>query len=262
MNGCQTSHIVYYERATLKDDIFIPIRLISTDDDDTVNKIITATNSQTEVKPDQLYALSEFQKTLEQYYKTFDGQQKLHYERRSKQYAGSSDVDKVRIVTILQQIRAFASMFLDQPHRGHYPRSIPDIGKVIFGRDHKLDPYHLSAFALFKLEGFFRSKAIPARYKPARYHLLMGARHILLPLRVPQPSANEMERFCKKLLPLVDDDKKLLAAYLAAAKIVDKVVGKKSLDRSLTKTQPFTEDFADAIETAYPLETPSGKKKI
>ena len=110
----------------------MPIKIISTNDDDVVNRIIKATNFQTEVKPDQLYALADFQKKLEEYYATYEGEQRLYYERRSKQYASASKVEKVRIVTIQQQIRAFVAMFLEEPHRGHYPRSMgPNVGKIL-----------------------------------------------------------------------------------------------------------------------------------
>jgi hypothetical protein len=259
VNGCQTSHVLYHERANITDDVYVPIKIISTSDDDVVNRIIKATNFQTEVKPDQLYALSDFQKKLEEYYATYEGEQRLYYERRSKQYATAPKVEKVRIVTIQQQIRAFVAMFLQEPHRGHYPRSMgPNVGKTLFGRDHLPDPYYLSAYAQFRLEYFFRNGSLDKKYKPARYHLLMGAQHVLNPQSVPSPAANEMKRFCAKLLPGIHDDKKLLAAFQKAAAMVDLACGKHSLDRKLTKTQPFSKRFQQALVAKFPM---SAKKK-
>ena len=50
----------------------IPIKLIETLDEDTVNNIIKATNRQTEVTNEQLIALNEFHRKLEAYYKTLN----------------------------------------------------------------------------------------------------------------------------------------------------------------------------------------------
>ena len=259
VNGCQTSHVLYHERANLTDEVYVPIKIISTNDDDVVNRIIKATNFQTEVKPDQLYALADFQKKLEEYYATYEGEPRLYYERRSKQYATAPKVEKVRIVTIQQQIRAFVAVFLEEPHRGHYPRSMgATVGRTLFGRDHLPEPYYLSAYAQFKLEYFFRNGGVDKKYKPARYHLLMGARHVLNPEPVPSAAANEMKRLCARLLPDIHDDKKLLAAFQKAAAIVDVACGRRSLDRKLTKTQPFTKRFREALVRKFPT---SAKKK-
>ncbi len=75
----------------------IPIKLIETENDDTVNQIIKATNRQTEVSDEQLIALNEFHRKLEAFYNTFSGTNRIFYERRSKQYNYRTDVEKVRI---------------------------------------------------------------------------------------------------------------------------------------------------------------------
>jgi hypothetical protein len=254
VNGCQTSHVLHNSRSDLTDKVFVPVRVISTSDDSVVSKIIKATNFQTEVKPDQLYALSEFQKKLEEYYATFDGEQRLFYERRSKQYASASHVEKVRIVTIQQQIRAFVAMFLNEPHRGHYPRSLAQsVGKTLFGRDHIPDPYYICAFAHFRLEYFFRRGELDTKYKPARYHLLMGARQILHSRKLPRASSNDMKRFCATLRPLVHSDTRLLQAFHRATSIVDEACSNEGLDRKLTKTVPFSKRFEEALSREFPV---------
>lgn len=255
VNGCQTSHVLFHERANVGQDVFVPIKMISTSDEAIVNRIIKATNFQTVVRPDQLYALSEFQKKLEEYYATFEGGQRLFYERRSKQFASAASVGKVRIVTIQQQIRAFVSMFLEEPHRGHYPRSMgPSVGKTLFAINHISEPYYLSAFAQFRLEFFFRSGSISTKYKPARYHMLMGARHVLQPRAVHSAASNEMRRLCAELFPDVHSDEKILLAFTKATKVIDKACAGQALDRPLTKTIAFTKAFQTALLRQYPLQ--------
>ncbi|MBT2159101.1 AIPR family protein [Clostridioides difficile] len=65
VNGCQTSNVIFECLNSIDNktnDIYIPIRLISTEDEDTKHAIIKATNSQTQLKPEQLVALSSIQK--------------------------------------------------------------------------------------------------------------------------------------------------------------------------------------------------------
>jgi hypothetical protein len=263
VNGCQTSHVLFHEMQQLSDNVYVPIKIISTADDLVVNKIIKATNSQTEVKPDQLYALSEFQKTLEEYYSTYEGDQRLYYERRSKQYASSSHIEKVRIVTIQQQIRAFASIFPGEPHRGHYPRSMSgSVGKTLFSRSHNPDPYFVSAFAQYRLEYFFRNRSVDKRFKPARYHLLMGATRFLQPEAVPNAAANQVKGYCSRLLQQLTDDNKMVTALKKAANIVDAARGKSELDRKLTKTLPFTRAFLKVLDRRAPIKREAKKKSV
>jgi len=63
VNGCQTSHVLYNNKdIDGMENVNIPLRLIVTSDENIKNQITIATNSQTEIKPEQLAALSEFQK--------------------------------------------------------------------------------------------------------------------------------------------------------------------------------------------------------
>ena len=86
VNGCQTSHVLFNNKDVITEDLQIPIKIIETENDDTVNQIIKATNRQTQVSDEQLIALNEFHRKLEAFYATFSGASRLYYERRTKQY--------------------------------------------------------------------------------------------------------------------------------------------------------------------------------
>ena len=146
VNGCQTSHVLYRERDNLTEDVHVPVKVIVTTDDDLTNAVIRATNSQTPIGAEDLQALSEFQKKLEAFYAAFPNDQILYYERRSKQYDGVPGIEKVRIVTRGAQIRSFASMFLDEPHRAgrYFSTLLKEIGERIFAADHRLEMYYVA----------------------------------------------------------------------------------------------------------------------
>jgi hypothetical protein len=182
VNGGQTSHVLFDERGALDENVWVPLRVIGTDDDDLTTAVITATNNQTPVSTPELHSRSQFERELERYFATFKATQALYYERRSRQYAGTTDIEKVRIITRDQIVRAFAATFLDEPHRstGYVPTLMDQLGTGIMHEDHKLEPYYAAAYAHYKLEFFWRNKQLDPRYKPGRWQVLMAARHLAI----------------------------------------------------------------------------------
>lgn len=78
VNGCQTSNILFdFRTHTELNNLRIPLRLIVTNNEDVKTKITVATNSQTAIKREQLQAMTEFQKNLERYYNSFQGDGRL-----------------------------------------------------------------------------------------------------------------------------------------------------------------------------------------
>lgn len=112
VNGCQTSNVMYNNRTSENiDEIHSPIKIRATENEDIKNQITFATNSQTQIKKEQLASVTQFQRHLEQYYNSFEGDKRHYYERRSKQYNRDSYLVKTKIITIPYQIKSFSSMF-------------------------------------------------------------------------------------------------------------------------------------------------------
>jgi hypothetical protein len=242
VNGCQTSHVLFDERASLTPTLFVPIKIIATEDDTLTTDIIKATNSQTPVKPEDLSALSDFQKKLENFYGSFDGKGKLYYERRSKQFNGLPNIEKMRVVTMSNQIRVFASMFLDEPHLAsrYYGTLLKLVGGRIFSADHDPHPYYTSAYAHFRLEAFFRDGSVDSRMRACRYHLLMLLRYSVGGPQMPALTANKVEKYCNRMLEVLLDDERALAAFSSAVALIQTATG-DNFDRDTAKTQGFTD---------------------
>ena len=248
VNGCQTSHVLFDSRDRLGDDTHVPLKVISTSDEDIINAIITATNRQTQVTADDLFALSAFQKKLEALYEAYPDKKKLYYERRSKQYASIAGIEKVRITGKTQQVRAFAAMFLDDPHRAarYYSDLRAQVGTKIFNDGHKLEPYYVAAYGFYKLEFLFRNNLLPVYYKPARYHLLMALRYIVGGLEMPALTANKVTAYANGIAEVLWSDEKAVEAFKVAIEAVDVALGSGTLTRDVVKTQTFT----DAVRAA------------
>ncbi len=83
VNGCQTSNVLFDQRDKLQDStIQVRLRLIWTDNDNVIDSVVTGTNQQTELTPEQIYARTEFAKRLENFFGSHPESIRLHYERR------------------------------------------------------------------------------------------------------------------------------------------------------------------------------------
>ncbi|HMN12010.1 MAG: AIPR family protein [Thiobacillus sp.] len=227
VNGCQTSHVLFNNRAALEKPVHIPIKLIVSQDGLIKNRIIKATNRQTMVKTEELTALTDFQKSLEDYYNAVTGDCRLFYERRSQQYRAASGIEKIRIVSIPNQIRSFASMFLGLPHQAsrYYGTLLNSIESKIFIPDHLPVAYYASALGLYRFESLSRRKAVDAKYRPFKYHLLPIARILMAGNDMPPMNSHKFEKYCGKIVAVLQDEKESLAVFSEAAKLIDYVLG-------------------------------------
>ncbi len=242
VNGCQTSYVLHECGAHLDESVYVPVRLIATQNEDVKNAIIKATNRQTQVTEDQLFALWDFPKKLEVYFQTFEGKQKLYYERRSRQYNAVEHIEKVRVVNMTTLVRAFASIFLERPHRTtrNYKALLKSVGTEIFAQDHRLEPYYVAAFANYRLEFLFRNQLLPSDLKPARYHVLLAFRIMSNPAQLPRFNSNEMRRYCEELMALLWEDDAIRERFERAAIEVRSVSG-GNLHRDNVRTESFTD---------------------
>ena len=225
VNGCQTSHVLFNNKDAIKDELQIPIKIIETENDETVNQIIKATNRQTQVSDEQLIALNEFHRKLEAFYATYTGTSRLYYERRSKQYSYGTDIEKVRIVSIAMQIKSVASMFYDKPHLAsrYYGKLLSSIDGI-FSDDHQLLPYYTSAYTLYRLDYLFRNKTLSSQYRKFKYYILMMLKYSLTDEKIPEMNANKMNRLCEVILQVANDNTKLAEEVNKVTPFIDKYV--------------------------------------
>ncbi|CAN7655652.1 AIPR family protein [Bosea sp. LjRoot90] len=245
VNGCQTSHVLYDNKDLLDDKVRIPIRIISTQDDDVMESIITATNRQTEVKQDQFFALRNFSKKLEAFFKAFSEDKALYYERRAHQY-DSHPVEKTKIVGHQSLVRAVGAIILQEPHRTTrtYRLLAQQVGKDIFVDGDKLEPYYISAYALYRLEFLFRSRKIATKLKPARYLILLAAILKLDNKPLRPLNSNDVQKRANRIMEQLWKDGD--AILVEAAEIVAKAVGDAN-DRDAVRTEGAT----DAVLKAF-----------
>lgn len=253
VNGCQTSNVLYNNRnSTNTTNVVIPIKLIATEDDEIKTRITLATNNQTPIKKEQLASLTQFQRSLEQFYNSYENDNKLYYERRSKQYNSDTTVIKSRVITVPYQIKSFAGMFLNEPHNvtsyfGSIVRKLND-GKIqIFDNDHSYFPYYTSAYAYYKLETLFKRGLIDSGYRKVKFHLLMLFRMLNEKEDMPRLNSKKMEQYCKVLLDILYDDDKAIKAFKKCCKVIDEADFDKA-DKQDVKLVSKTKNLIEYIE--------------
>jgi hypothetical protein len=226
VNGCQTSNVLFDQRDKLQDSsIHVPLRLIWTNNDNVIDSVVTGTNQQTELTPEQIYARTEFAKRLEKHFESYPEAVRLYYERRDGQY-DRIPVEKGRITSPQTLIKVFSAMFLEEPHVAakSYKLLRARVGKDFFLESDKLDSYFLSALASYRLEVQLRTKALRA-YKSARYHMMMAMRLLMDPYSISHMNSKEMEKRCSVMIEILSDDTKANALIQKAKGIIDKVCG-------------------------------------
>lgn len=257
VNGCQSSCVLHDSRSNLNENVLIPVRLISTQDIEIKNMIIKATNRQTPISDEMLFVLTDFPKKLEVFFPTYNGNKKLYYERRPRQYNSYSNIERVRIINMTTLIRAFASIFLDQPHRTtrNYKALLKLIGADIFNKEHRLEMYYLAAFAHYRLEYLFRNQTISSELKPARYHLLMAFRKICNTSSLPRLNSREMERYCNSLLEVLWDEQRYKDVFAQSSVIVSNAAD-SNFHRDNIRTEPFTRKVNEEVMKYIGKEVP------
>ena len=255
VNGCQTSNVLFDQEVHCDDSVCIPLRIIATKDEDVKDQIIEATNSQTQVGAEQYFARLAFLRKIELYFEAQPENVRLYFERRDGQY-DQTDVQKTRIVTTANLIRAFAGTYLEEPHRTTrgYTSLRNRVGEDIFGEAHQLSPYFASALALYQLETRFRSGVIDRKYKPARYEFLLALRLAHSVDKPPASNSRDMNRQAEAFVAALGDAEAVESLFEKAKLAVDHATG-GNFERDHVRTVGVTENI---LEYFGQVKFPSG----
>lgn len=239
VNGCQTSHVLYQNRNIPGiDKVQLLVKLISSTDKNVRNNIIMGANSQTEVKREQLIALSDLQERIEDYYNSVKKFERLYYERRSKQYRNEVKVPQYKVITIPIQIMSFVSMFLSEPHnvRGYYGSIVETLerdNKKVFSESYQIDCYYTCGLTYFRLSRLFESGFIPTKYKKVKFHLMLAFRLVAEEkhIRMPELSDKRMGGYCEDIIVILNSPALYEPAFKKALFLIDKALGRDPEDK-------------------------------
>jgi cold shock CspA family protein len=227
VNGCQTSHIIYQNSEKLTPKVYVPLKLIVTNDLEVTNQIIQGTNRQTEVKLEAFESLRPFQKKLEEFYIAMGhgGPEALYYERRSKQYE-HQDVSRSKIITLANQVKCFVAMFLNEPQSTHryYGELLESYGHTrVFNDSHSAFPYYISGATLSALERHFGAGHLPRAWRALRYQLLMVFRLKNQIQELPPLNSKAIDGYCEGILTILNNPALSESAFRSAGELIESV---------------------------------------
>jgi hypothetical protein len=226
VNGCQTSHVIAANSAVENQAIMIPIKIVSTEDEEVTRQVIIASNQQNKVDQESFWALDPIHKSIEIYFESKAGDQRLYYERRPGQFNTIAGIEKVRIVTKDLLLKMYASVFLEQPNQvGRYYKDLtPLIGKDIFSPDHEVHSYYTAAYIAYRLEFMFRNRRMDTEWKPFRFQLAMAARLILERDLKLDPKKKRSQAYCAAIDAVMADPDKAHAVFEKGTKAITKAI--------------------------------------
>lgn len=258
VNGCQTSHVLFYNKDAIADDLMVPVKLVSTDRKELTNAIIKATNRQTALQPEAFDTLGPFFQELERFYlEASPSPHKVYYERRSKQYVNAGIPDSC-IISVANQTASFAAMFLDGPHHAseaHYSKLLDRYGvgsPQLFAEDHDPCPYFISGFGLYMLDRLFWQGDIEGVYRRFKYHMLMAFRIKvagLLQVSTGYRTSRKLTEYCSKLSETLFNETLVLKEFLGISSDIETTVRRleeKSV-AELHKRQYFTQELIGVL---------------
>lgn len=243
VNGCQTCHILFYNKDILE-NVFVPVKIISSDSSETVNSITKATNWQTQVTEEAFETTRDFHKELERVFLVLQKERgyNLYYERRSKQYAYHSKIKKYQIITMPILLYSFMSMFLDMPHstQHYYGLMLKEHKKKIFDSSHSLMAYYLAAFLFNKITWIIsQQKGIDLR--PLKYMYIYGFKILLWGNNLPQLNSTALDKQIKLALDFLDDIENIKKCFLVISKYIGQYCAKENINYyKLSSLKSFT----------------------
>ena len=242
VNGCQTTHILFQNKEFIGADIFIPVKIVATDDSLVVNEVIKATNRQTAVLPEALESLTLFHRDLEDFYRTREANRnpsdRIFYERRSKQYA-MDNVNPSNVVTLTGQIKSFVAMFLNEPHS--HPRYYGELLKSyaneqgrLFANDHDPAPYYASGVALIMVDRLLNQMQIDRDMRHYKHHMMMLVRMLIGGLDFPPLNSRRISEYALGIVDTLRDPVRADEEFAKAANLI-----KASLVRFTTENEAW-----------------------
>ncbi|MGF2879182.1 AIPR family protein [Acinetobacter johnsonii] len=183
INGCQSSHVIFNEKLSNKlEKLPLVIKIISTTNLDVVNKIVRAANRQNIVYEEAFETTREFHKTLEEFFTSMNGSEKIYYERRVKQYLNNPQVKSFQKFGIKIVTQAYVGAYLEEVHQAHRHETvlIKNYQGQIFEDSHSYYPYYVLTYAYYRLENLIRNNLIKLdKYYSYRYHLILICKYVV-----------------------------------------------------------------------------------
>jgi hypothetical protein len=206
VNGGQTSHqlIRWSETdevkrsARLTSDLWVPVKIVSSNDASVRTSVSIATNLQTAIGSSDIQASSQAAKNVEEYFAQ-SGADGLRYERQNR--GKVLEFARTRVVTTPELNRAVAATLFGESSRAiGSPKDLEteDAVVVVWG-DYPEETYYYAAWIIYRIDRYFARTPESTTLKAAKYHIAMMVSALVNPEIVPIFEAVEVDTAAQKL---------------------------------------------------------------
>lgn len=229
VNGCQTSNTLFNLRNQIdRDKLLLSVRVICTDNNEISNKVVRSTNRQNQVLEEAFEATKPYHQNIEKAFAFTSVPVKLYYERRSRQYAFDSLIQKSHIVNLRVLTHVFVAALLNHPEEAHRHEAklLEKYGREnrrIFCENHSLNVYYLCGLLYYRVEealNHYSDNKTVSKYRGQLYFII----RTLLASKVPvlYTGNKKCEHFECQLLKGMATAEEFNRYFLAAVGIFNK----------------------------------------
>jgi len=212
VNGCQTSHALYYADRQGQDITEVPlvVKIIATHDSEITNQIVRGTNRQNIVYDEAFEATKPFHKDLESYFESLKfNNTTYYYERRSRQFQNYPNVKQFQKINFRSLIQSFVAFHIGSPHIAHRHESvlIKSVGKSIFQNNQSKHPYYVSSIVSSVLDQeLAKDTTLKKNYSRFKFHILLIIKTLLSEENIDINHEKLIDKQCKDIMCKFEKD--------------------------------------------------------
>ncbi|WP_345853936.1 AIPR family protein [Shewanella algae] len=251
INGCQTTHTLYANYDCLSDEIEIPIKLIELNDIEVANKIVTATNSQTQIEQHAFLGLTEKARLVQKYFdicNSSENSEKIFFERRFNEYS-ENDYQSTRIFDVKELARCYIAVFQREPHSAsrYVKKILKEKPESIFNETDHEDAYYTACLICYKYNTLINGRKLNANcYNKLRWHIAMIYPWVIHEkVDSIQTNSRKMQSYCRKVLKSLSNTTAFNNAITKCHEIIDSI--ERPTDDKI-KRGKYTADLTSAAE--------------
>lgn len=204
VNGGQTSHQLIRwsetdevkKSARLTSDLWVPVKIVSSNDASVRTSVSIATNLQTAIGSSDIQASTQAAKNVEEYFAQ-SGADGLRYERQNR--GKVLEFARTRVVTTPELNRAVAATLFGESSRAiGSPKDLEAEDAFVWG-EYPEETYYYAAWIIYRIDRFFARTPESTTLKAAKYHIAMMVSALVNPKIVPIFEAVEVDTAVQKL---------------------------------------------------------------
>jgi hypothetical protein len=231
VNGCQTSSVLYHaaQNGYSIDAVSVLVKIIATDKHQITNSIVKGTNSQNPVFSEAFEITREFHKLLEEYIVAVQSNianpdEKVYYERRSKQYDNDPLVKRSRTFGLDMLAHSVVSIFLQAPHDSvlHIVNLLEKYQNSIFVDTQSFQPYYCSALLCLSFEKMMQEGVFDRKYDTYKYFIIALAAEKITrhPLNI---NSTKIDDSCEKIISTCHTSEAIINIFTQCIAVFDNV---------------------------------------